>query len=89
MSIQQLVVVVKQFFQEVIGREGHIIGANHTEEGWIVQVETVEDSDYMRKRALDDVMGLYEVKLNDQFEILGYQRMSLRARDDFEDSTEE
>lgn len=82
MDIHQLVSDVKTFFQSVLEKEANVIGVKRRENGWIVQVETIEDSDYQRRRALDDVVGIYEVEVSGNLEILGYKRISLRERDE-------
>ena len=82
MDIQQLVNDVKIFFQSVLEKEANVIGVRRRENGWIVQVETIEDSDYQRRRALDDVVGLYEVEVSGSLEIVGYKRIVLRERDE-------
>ena len=82
MDIQQLVTDVKTFFQSVLQKEANVIGVRRRENGWMVQVETIEDSDYQRRRALDDVVGIYEVEVSGTREILGYKRISLRERDE-------
>lgn len=81
MDIKQLVNDVKIFFQSVLEKEAHVIGVKPWEKGWLVQVETIEDSDYQRRRALDDIVGVYEVEVSVSLEILGYKRISLRERD--------
>ena len=82
MDIQQLVNDVKTFFQSVLEKEASVIGVRRRDKGWLVQVETIEDSDYQRRRALDDVVGLYEVEVSVSLEILGYKRIGLRERDE-------
>jgi len=82
MDIQQLVNDVKTFFQSVLEKEASVIGVRRRENGWMVHVETIEDSDYQRRRALDDVVGIYEVEVSANMEILGYKRVSLRERDE-------
>ena len=82
MDIQQLVNDVRTFFQSVLEKEANVIGVRRREDGWMVQVETIEDSDYQRRRALDDVVGIYEVEVSANLEILGYKRISLRERDE-------
>jgi hypothetical protein len=81
MDIKQLVNEVKIFFQSVLEKESNVIGVKRWENGWLVQVETIEDSDYQRRRALDDIVGVYEVEVSASLEILGYKRISLRERD--------
>lgn len=89
MSIQQLVGEVKGFFENVLNKEAHIIGVEKSENGWRVKVETVEDSEYMRRRALNDTMALYEVELNENLEILSYKRLTLRQRDEIQQEDED
>lgn len=84
MAIQELVKEVKDFFESVLGREAHVIGVTRCDMGWSVQVETIEESEYMRARALDDVVGIYEVEVNEKFEIVSYKRTALRERDKIE-----
>lgn len=89
MDIQQLVSDVKTFFQSVLEKEANVIGVRRRENGWMVQVETIEDSDYQRRRALDDVVGLYEVEVSGNLEILGYKRIGLRERDEIGETNDE
>lgn len=89
MSIQELVGKVKVFFENVLERPAHVISVERQENGWVVRVETVEDSEYMRKRALDDVVGLYEVVANEKMEIVSYKRLALRQRDEIDEDKEE
>lgn len=89
MSIQELVSEVQGFFENVLQKEAHVIGVERRESGWFLQVETVEDSDYMRQRALDDVIGLYEVEVSANMEIVAYRRTALRERDQIEPKNDE
>ncbi len=53
-----------------------------TEEGWVASVETVE------KRSIPDamdVLGLYEIRLDGEGNLLGFQRKRLRKRGDTKD----
>lgn len=83
MSIQQVIQHVKNFFQIAFDQNAKVIGVEKDESGWIATVEIIEESDYMRSRALDDIIGLYQVKLDDSLQITSYQRISLRERDKF------
>lgn len=82
MDIQQLVNDVRTFFQSILQKEANVIGVKRKENGWMVQVETIEDSDYQRRRALDDIVGLYDVEVSEKLEIVGYKRVGLRERDE-------
>lgn len=71
---------VLRFFQEELEKTGRVIELQETPEGCMVLVETVEESDYMRRIARDDMVAVYEVKLNQNFEVTAYRRKSMRVR---------
>jgi len=54
-----------------------VTGLNKTEEGWRVLLEALE-----RKAIPDtmDVLGLYELRLDDEGNLLGFDRKKLRKR---------
>ncbi len=58
-----------------------IIGLNRDEDGWVAEVEVVE-----RKSIPDtqDLLGRYELKFDEEGELLGYRRVMLRRRSDRE-----
>lgn len=55
------------------------IGLSKAEEGWVVLLEAVE-----RKAIPDsmDVLGIYEVRLDNEGSLLGFERKRLRKRGD-------
>ena len=54
-----------------------VIGLSKTEEGWVVSLEALE-----RKAIPDtmDLLGLYEVRLDGEGNLLGFERKKLRKR---------
>ena len=56
-----------------------VIGVSHGEEGWVVSIEMLE-----KKSIPDsmDVLGLYEVKVDDRGKIIDFSRVKLRKRGD-------
>jgi len=59
-----------------------VIGLSKTEEGWIVSLEALE------RRAIPDtmdVLGLYEVRLDNEGNLLGFERKKLRKRGETEE----
>lgn len=80
MGLQKAMGVVLHFFEKDLGKQGEIIGASKEHEGWHVEIEVIEESEYMRKHARNDLVAIYEVKLNEQFEITYYTRVSIRER---------
>ena len=60
-----------------------VIGLAKREEGWVVSLEAVE------RRAIPDtmdVLGLYEVRLDNEGNLLGFERKKLRKRGETEES---
>lgn len=55
------------------------IGLSKSEEGWVILLEALE-----RKAIPDsmDVLGIYEVRLDNEGNLLGLERKKLRKRDD-------
>jgi hypothetical protein len=58
-----------------------VIGLAKTEEGWVVSMEALE-----RKAIPDtmDVLGLYEVRLDSEGNLLSFERKKLRKRGETE-----
>jgi len=59
-----------------------VIGLAKGEEGWVVSLEALE-----RKAIPDtmDVLGLYEVRLDGEGNLLGFERKKLRKRGETEE----
>jgi hypothetical protein len=68
------------FFQEVLGKTPRVIALESDPEGWRVLVEVVEDSDYLRRLGRSDMMGVYEVHVGHDLEVVSYARRGLRDR---------
>lgn len=81
MTIQNAMKTVLKFFNtDLHKRSGEIVGVSKTDEGWKVEIEVIEESEYMRKHGRNDLMALYEVNLSNELDVLGYARMSTRER---------
>nr|WP_155113913.1 gas vesicle protein GvpO [Metabacillus mangrovi] len=52
------------------------------EEGFRALVEIIEEKDYMRKFARDEMVGVYDVRLNSENEVISYSRRYLKHRGD-------
>jgi hypothetical protein len=72
--------VAEVFLKNTLGETPYFVGIVKEEKGWIIQAEIIEDSEYTRKRARDDIIALYEVILNENLEILSYFRKDFRER---------
>lgn len=65
-----------EFIKEILGKEGDIIKAAKTEQGWEVEVEVIEQSEYMKKITAKPVYdkNVYCVILDQNFNLVSYER---------------
>lgn len=82
--IVKLIQTVQQFFTDLLDRPGKIIGVNKEPDYWVVKIEVAQEDEYMRKKALDDLMAIYEVHVNDDYQVIAFDRIALRERDSLE-----
>lgn len=80
---------ITDFFNEHIAPPHKIISVKkqteNEEEGWRGLVEVIEEKEYMKKYANDQMVGLYEVFLDEEGDVTGFARISLRYRSDLEE----
>jgi hypothetical protein len=83
MEIKKIMDSVNDFFQENVATPHKITSVedrgNETE-GWKVIIEVIEEKEYMKKYAKDEMLGIYHVLLNKKHEIESFSRESLRYR---------
>lgn len=80
MSIQDVMSITKNFFENVMHKPGQIIGVCKTGEGWTVEIEVIEEDEYMRRHGRNELLGIYEIELDEKPEIICYKRVKLRER---------
>lgn len=84
---------VEEFFNEYIAPPHKIISVKkqtkdeNSEDEWKAMVEIIEEKDYMKRYGNDEMIGLYEVYLDQDMEITGYARVNLRFRSDLEEQS--
>ena len=67
------------FLRDMLGKEGDIVKANKTDKGWEVEVEVVEQSEYMKRIGIPKPVydkNVYRVILDQNFELVSYERKS-------------
>lgn len=81
LKMEELLTKGRQRFGELIGyRPGAIVAASPKEDGtWLVSIECVERESIPTTM---DIIGLYEVLLDRQGQILSYTRTKMRKRGD-------
>lgn len=80
MNVARVIERTRSFMQEVLHKSGSVVGASQDEGGWKVEMEVAEEVEYMRKRARDDLMGIYEIYLNNNMEVIEFKRTKIRER---------
>ena len=63
--------------KEILGKEGEIIKAEKTDGGWEVEIEVVEQSEYMKRIGISKPVydrNIYHVVLDQNFNLLSYER---------------
>jgi len=80
MSIADVTRTVLEFFEQVVGKSGKVVSVEGDGEGWRVLVESIEESDYLRRLGKSDILGLYEVHVDHNLQVISYTRTGLRER---------
>ena len=79
-KMTQVVDKVKEFFSEHVVPVYKIVSINPIENGWDVEVEVIEETDYMIASAKDEMIGVYKVFIDSDLEIVYFSRNQLRPR---------
>ncbi|WP_201714559.1 gas vesicle protein GvpO [Rossellomorea arthrocnemi] len=81
MVIKEIMNSVTDFFNEHVAPVHKITSVELTEdEGWKLQVEVIEEKEYMKKYAKDEMLGTYDVILNKEKEVISFKRRDIRYR---------
>jgi Gas vesicle synthesis protein GvpO len=81
MVIKEIMNNVTDFFNEHVAPVHKITSVESTEdEGWKLQVEVIEEKEYMKKYAKDEMLGTYDVLLNKEKEVTSFKRRDIRYR---------
>jgi len=80
LKLVEIVATVENFFSVVLKKPGIVVGVLRDEELWKVQIEVAEEVEYMRQRARDDLLAIYEVAVNSDLQILSFERKYMRER---------
>ncbi len=81
MEIKEIMNNVADFFNEHVAPLHKITSVEvNEEEGWRVTVEVIEEKEYMKKYAKDEMLGTYDVLLNKDKEVTSFKRNDVRYR---------
>jgi len=81
MEIKKIIGNVSEFFNEFVAPVHKITSVEeHGENGWKLTVEVIEEKEYMKRYAKDEMIGVYDVTLNQEKEVTSYKRRDIRYR---------
>jgi hypothetical protein len=81
MEIKKIIGNVTDFFNEFVSPVHKITSVEASENnGWKLTVEVIEEKEYMKKYAKDEMLGVYDVYLNEEKEVISYKRRDIRYR---------
>jgi len=84
MNIIKIVDTTKKFFYELFKKEVNVITVLPVNEGYRVNVEMIEEDEYMRSKGRKDLIGIYEVMLNSKLDVISFERILLKERGSLE-----
>ncbi|KKB33358.1 gas vesicle protein GvpO [Bacillus thermotolerans] len=81
MEIKQILENVTDFFNDYVAPVHKITSVEENgDNGWKLTVEVIEEKEYMKKYAKDEMLGVYDVGLNENKEVTSYRRRGVRYR---------
>jgi len=87
MDIKEVMQNVNDFFKEHVAPPHKITAVEQGEEkGWKITLEVIEEKEYMKKYAKDEMIGVYEVQVNEKKEVTSFKRLDIRFRSKVEHS---
>jgi hypothetical protein len=90
MEIQKIIENVTEFFNDHVAPLHKVIAVEEYDQeedsnkAWRLVVEAVEEREYMKRYAKDEMIGVYEVFLNKDKEIISFKRRDIRLRSSVE-----
>lgn len=80
MSVIKYVEATKNFFAEDLGIQCRVLSVIKEEKNIRVICEINVDQDYTTRKGLGDIVEIYDVFLDDKYEIVGYELKETKKR---------
>ncbi len=86
-TAKEVVATITKFFEDDLGKVGRVIEVTNkgNGDGWNARVEALEESAYMRSMGRGDMLGVYDVTLDNNLNVMTYSRKKLRERTSLEE----
>jgi uridylate kinase len=78
--MEEIIRKVTVFFMDIFQQEARVIGIINEGNLWRAKVQIIEEDEYMARRAKKDLLGIYEVLVNQDLEIIAFDRVELKER---------
>jgi hypothetical protein len=78
MKIEEARKAATEFLRDTLQKGGAIVKMGKTPEGWEVQVEVIEPSEFIKALGIPTVVrerNLYQIALNQNLEVVSYERL--------------
>ena len=80
MSLDKYINVIKDFFVDVLNQQCRVLTLIKCEKHWKAVCEVIVDTQYTTRKGLGDIVEIYEVFLNDNLDIIGYELKFTKPR---------
>ncbi|SFE92558.1 Gas vesicle synthesis protein GvpO [Alteribacillus iranensis] len=80
MSMEDIIQSLNVFFEKHISPIHRITSIVKKEEQWEARVEVIEEKEYMKKYGRDQIIGVYVVQLDENLDIISFERIHMRPR---------
>lgn len=80
MSVIDCIECVRDFYKNVLKQNCRVITVIKEKDRWKAVCEVDVDREYTTRKGIGDMVELYEVYVNDNQEILGYQQTATRPK---------
>lgn len=80
MEVLKVREIIQEFAMKIFKTPPQITGIKKLDEGWEVTIEVLEEEDYARRYAKDELVGIYNIQLDSDLQLLVYERKGFRER---------
>ncbi len=83
-EIQEIQAALLEFSKDSFGVQGEVTKLSKVEDGWEAEVEITRDDQYKKRHGLPQMIERYSVELDEENEVVSYQKEEARPRGDVE-----
>jgi len=84
MGIESIIKAVESFATQTFAKPCRVISVKKEGEEWLARMEMVVADEEMRKHARTPIVGLWEIRLDSEFNITSFERRGLKKTTDLD-----